>query len=189
MKKSLPNKKGSLAAKESTELPKISALMESMEPSYQAIIDHMKRIWAQEIIQGEIILATCKKLGKCKPEDLVVVINNLPTRKKVDELEAKNNFLLVKANKLKNKLDEHKAKNQTAIDKLNASLFLNQKLEEFVSHLGDVLNKARLFDNNLATNHVLAAKVISILVEFAAKMEELLDDMRSLFNRLGPEPN
>ena len=58
-----------------------------------------------------------------------------------------------------------------------------------MSHLGDKLNKARLFDNKFATNPISAAKVISILVGFAAKMEELLNNMRSLFNGLGPEAN
>ena len=117
------------------------------------------------------------------------MIDSLPTRKKVDELEAKKNFLLVKANKLKNELHKQKAENRTAMDKLNDSLLLNQKLEEYVSNLGDVLNKAQLIDNNLATNPVSAAKVIPILVDFATKMEELLNDMRSLFDKLGPEPN
>ena len=107
----------------------------------------------------------------------------------MDELETKNNFLLLKANKLKNELHEQKVENQTAINKVNASLFLNQKLEEYVSHPGDVLNKAQLFDNNLATNPVSAAKVIPILVDFAAKMEELLNNMRSLFDELGPKAN
>ena len=119
----------------------------------------------------------------------MAAIDSLPTRKKVDELEAKNNFLLVKTNKLKNELDEQKVENQTAIDKLNASLLLNQNLEEYVSHLSDMLNKARLFDNNLATNPVSTAKVIPILVDFAAKMEELVDNMKSLLDGLGPEPN
>ena len=41
----------------------------------------------------------------------MAMIDSLPTRKKVDELEAKNNFLLVKVNKLKNELDEQKVEN------------------------------------------------------------------------------
>ena len=47
----------------------------------------------------------CKKLGKCRPEELEAGIDNLLTRKKVDELEAKNSFLLEKANKPKAELD------------------------------------------------------------------------------------
>ena len=149
----------------------------------------MKRIRAREITQGEIIRAACKKLRKCKLEDLVATIDSLPTWKKVDKLEAKNNFLLVKENKLKNELDEQKGENQPLLDKLNTAFLFNQKLEEYVSHPGNVLNKAQLFDNNLVTNPVLAAKVIPILMDFAAKMEELLDDMRSLFDGLGLEPD
>ena len=99
--------------------------MESIEPSYQAVIDHMKKIRAREIVQGEIIRAACKKLGKCRPKDLVAAIHSLPTRKKVEELEAKNNFLLAKANKFKGKLDEQKKNNQSTLNKVNATLLFN----------------------------------------------------------------
>ena len=51
------------------------------------------------------------------------------------------------------------------------------------------LYKARLFDSNLAMNPVSTAKVILVLVDFAEKMEELLDNMRSLFDGLGLEGN
>ena len=129
----------------------------------------------------------CKKLRKCKPEELVAAIDNLPTRKKVDELEAKNSFMLEKANKLKGELDDQKKQNQEIIDKLNVALLFNQKLDEYVSFLGDVLNKARLFNSNLAKNPVSGAKVIFVLVDFVEKIEELLDNMRSLFDGLRAE--
>ena len=76
---------------------------------------------------------------------------------------------------------------QKALDKLNATLTFNQKLEAYVGHTGDVVNKARLFDANLAKNAVSAGKVIPVLVDFAKKMEELLDEMRVLFDKLQPE--
>ena len=40
-----------------------------------------------------------------------------------------------------------------------------------------------MFDKNLA-KHPVSAKVIPVLVDFAEKMEELLDDMKDLFDRL-----
>ena len=46
------------------------------------------------------------------------------------------------------------------------------------------MNKARLFDANLAKNPVTAGKIIPVLVDFAEKMEELLDEMRVLFDGL-----
>ena len=97
--------------------------------------------------------------------------------------------MLGKANKLKAKLDNQKKQNQEAIDRLNSALLINQKLEEYISFPGDVLNKAKLFDNNMVKNPVSATKVIPILVDFVEKMEELQDDMRSLFNGLAPESN
>ena len=73
------------------------------------------------------------------------------------------------------------------MDKLNLSLAFNQKLEAYVGNAGDVVNKAQLFDANLAQHPVIAKKVIPVLVDFADKMEELLDEMRVLFDRLLPE--
>ena len=73
------------------------------------------------------------------------------------------------------------------MDKLNLSLAFNQKLETYVGNSGDVVNKAQLFDANLAQHLVTAKKVISVLVDFADKTEELLDKMRILFDGLLPE--
>ena len=73
------------------------------------------------------------------------------------------------------------------MDKLNLSLAFNQKLEAYVGNTGDVVNKAQLFDTNLAQHPVTTKKVIPILVDFADKMEELLDEMRVLFDGLLPE--
>ena len=44
-----------------------------------------------------------------------------------------------------------------------------------------------MFDKSLAKHLVSAAKVIPILVDFAEKMEELLDEMRVLFEGLQPK--
>ena len=49
------------------------------------------------------------------------------------------------------------------------------------------MNKARLFDASLARNPVSAGKEIPILVDYAKKMEELLDKMRVMFDGLQPK--
>ena len=112
------------------------------------------------------------------------MVDDLPSQKKVDELEAKNAFLLEKANKTGAELKEEKEEHKKALDKLNLTLAFNQKLETYIGNTGDVINKAKFFDANLAKNPVMAGKVILILVDFAKKMEELLDEMRVLFDRL-----
>ena len=105
----------------------------------------------------------------------------------MDELEAKNAFLLEKASKTSAELKEVKEDHKKALDKLNVALTFNQKLEAYVGNTRDVINKARLFNANLAKNPVMAGKVIPVLVDFAEKMEELLDEMRVFFDGLQPE--
>ena len=50
-----------------------------------------------------------------------------------------------------------------------------------------MVNKVHLFDANLAQHPIIAKKVIPVLVDFADKMEELLDEMRILFDGLQPQ--
>ena len=101
----------------------------------------------------------------------------------MDELEAKHAFLLEKSSKTSAELKE-KEEHKKALDKLNVTLAFNQKLEAYVGNTRDVINKAKLFNANLAKNPVTAGKVIPVLVDFAEKMEELLDEMRVLFDGL-----
>ena len=126
----------------------------------------------------------CKRLGHVQPEGILEAVDSLPTQKKVDELEAKNSLLLEKGNKLSVKLKEVKEDHQKALNTLNVALTFNEKLEAYVGHTGNVINKARLFDANVAKNPVSVGKVIPILMDFAKKMEELLDKMRVLFDGL-----
>ena len=105
----------------------------------------------------------------------------------MDELEAKIAFLLEKTSKSSVELKEVKEDYKKALDLLNVALAFNQKLEAYVGHTGDVVNKARLFNVNLAKNPVTAGKVIPVLMDFVEKMEELLDKMWVLFDGLQPE--
>ena len=134
-----------------------------------------------------MIRALCARLGDVQPDGLLEAIDNLPSQKKVDELEAKSTFLHKKAKKVGDELKDEKEVHRKVLDKLNLSLAFNQKLETYVGHTGDVVNKAQLFDANLAKNPITAGKVIPVLVDFAEKMEELLDEIRILFDGLQPE--
>ena len=188
MNKSPHNKRGSPAMKDPVEQQRIPTLLDAMERNYQAIVNNLEDMWDREHGQGELIRALCKKLGNVKPDGLEAAIDNLPTQKKVVELEAKNSFLLEKANILWVDLKEMRKDHHKAADKLiNAALQFNQKLEEYIGNPGDIVNKVRLFNESLAKHLVSVAKVIPILVDFAEKMEELLDKMRVLFEGLQSE--
>ena len=161
--------------------------LERPDRSFQVIAHTLKDIRERERERKALIEALCRRLGNVQPEGLLEAVDDLPTQRKVEELEAKNAFLLEKASKTGAELKEVKEDHKKALDKLNVALTFNQKLEAYIGHTGDIVNKARLFDANLAKNPVMAGKVIPVLVDFAEKMEELLDEMQVLFDTLQPE--
>ena len=67
-------------------------------------------------------------------------------------------------------LRETREDHDNAVDKLNAALQFNQKLEEYIGNPGEVVNKVRLFDENLARNPVLARRRV---VESAVTHKEV----------------
>ena len=189
LKKSPMNKrKQSLAPKDPVSNKRKSPpLVDATKRSYQTIAVACREIRVREREREALIQEVCKRLGNVQPDGLLEAIDDLFSQKKLDELEAKSMFLHEKAKKVSNELKEEKEAHRKALDKLNLSLAFNQKLETYVGHTGDVVNKAQLFDANLAQHLVTAKKVIPVFVDFANKMEELLDEMRIHFDGLQPE--
>ena len=161
--------------------------MDAVERNYQTIAFACREIRAREREREALTEEVCQRLGNVRPEKLLEAIEHLPSQKRMEELEAKVSFLQEKNKKANEDLKEEKEVHRKAVDELNLSLAFNQKLEAYVGNAGDVINKAQLFDANLAQHPVTAKKVIPVLVDFTDKMEELLDDMRVLFDGLLPE--
>ena len=163
---------------------KSPAPVDAVERNYQTIAFACREIRAREREREALIQEMCQRLGNIQPNELLGTIEHLPSQKRMEELEAKVSFLQEKTKKASEELKEEKEAHRRAVDKLNLSLAFNRKLEDYVGNIGDVVNKAQLFDANLAQHPVTAKKVISVLVDFADKMEELLDEMRVLFDGL-----
>ena len=161
--------------------------VDAVERNYQTIAFACREIRVREQEREALIQEVCQRLGNVRPEKLLDAIEHLPSQKRMEELEAKVSFLQEKNKKTNEELKEEKEVHRKAVDKLNLSFAFNQKLEAYVGNTGDVINKAQLFDANLAQHPVTAKKVIPVLVDFADKMEELLDEMRVLFDGLLPE--
>ena len=186
LKKSPINKrKQPLAPKDPVSNKRKSpAPVDAVERNYQTIAFACREIRAREREREALIQEMCQRLGNVQPDELVGTIEHLPSQKRMEELEAKVSFLQEKAKKASEELKEEKEAHRRAVDKLNLSLAFNQKLEAYVGNTGDIVNKAQLFDANLAQHPVTAKKVIPVLVDFVDKMEELPDEMRVLFNGL-----
>ena len=66
----------------------------------------MKEIREREREQQGLIRAMCARLGNIQPDGLVEAIDNLPSQKRVEELEAKVAFLQEKSKKVSEELRE-----------------------------------------------------------------------------------
>ena len=76
-----------------------------------------------------------------------------------------------------------------ANQKIGEALNLLSQFQSYVGQLGDVVIKARIFDETMAKGlPVIGSKVISIVVDYSAKMEALLLRMRQLMIGLHPPP-
>ena len=99
--------------------------LDGPERSYQIIAHACKEIRERERDEEALIRALCKRLGNVQLDELLEEVDDLPSQKKVDELEAKNAFLLEKANKTGAELKEEKEEHKKALDKLNIALAFN----------------------------------------------------------------
>ena len=62
-------------------------------------------------------------------------------------------------------------------------------IQKFIGNLGDMVNEARLFDNEVKTEgHLSMSKIVNVLVEFGRKMEATLVEMQKLLPGPQPEP-
>ena len=156
-RKQPPTPKDPVSSKRKSPAP-----MDAVERNYQTIAVTCREIRAREHEREALIQEVCHWLGNVRPDELVEAISHLPSQKRMEELEAKVSFLQEKSKKAAEELKEEKELHRKAVDKLNLSLAFNQKLEAYIGNTEDVVNKAQLFDANLAQHPVIAKKVIPV---------------------------
>ena len=119
-----------------------------------------------------------KLLGDCKARNICKELKKLKYEDN-SKLKAYNTQLKLWVNDLQTIV---KAQDKE-IRQLRAHVKSLEKIREVVGTLGNILNKARLFDNNVkARGEVSAAKIIPVLVSFTMKMETTLGEMRKLLS-------
>ena len=151
---------------------------------FQVIADSLNEIRERCVRTRKVVWSTCAVVGAEGEDTLVETLKELPQRQTVLDLESKNAKLKEEVKKLKKELEDERKANSIAVTKLGESMELIRKMEGVVQQSADILNKAKLFDAGLAKNLVTAAKVIPVLVNFYQKMDELLINMRALFEGL-----
>ena len=109
LKKSPLNKRKAPAAKESVVTKRKSPPpLEGPDRSFQVIAHALRDIREREHKREGLIRALYRRLGNVQSEGLLEAVDDLSSQRKVDELEAKNAFLLEKASKTSAELKEVK---------------------------------------------------------------------------------
>ena len=144
---------------------------------FQVIADSLNEIHEHCGRTRKVVRSTCAIVGAEMEDTLVKTLKELPQRQAILDLEKKNA-------KLKEELEDERKANSVPATKLGESLELVRKMEGMAQQPADILNKAKLFDEGFAKNPVTTAKVIHVLVDFNEKMDEILMDMRALFEGL-----
>ena len=128
-----------------------------------------------------------------KPEDLTdlqarmdcLLKENIELRAKADEGDS----LQTENEALKNRVKEAEKAIKTARTERDRSKEIAQQVSKFLGSLGDVFNKARLFDHGLkqpATDS--GVKIMRCMIVYSQKMEKTLKELRTLIQPIGGQP-
>ena len=147
-------------------------------------MDSLSEIRDRCVRTRKVVRSTCAVVGAEGEDTLVETLKELPQRQIVLDLESKNAKLKEEVKKLKEELEDERKANSVGAAKLGESMELIWKMEGVVYQPAVILNKAKLFEAGLTKNPITAAKVIPVLVDFNQKMDEILMDMRALFEGL-----
>ena len=162
-----------------------------MKSQYQSIERFIKAISSYLDAEPADVLDRIKALPK--PQDL----SNLQAR--VDCLLKENGELRAKAEEgdalwkeegeLKNWIKAVEKEVKTARAERDKSKEVAQKVHGFLGNLGDVVNKARLYDHGLKQPTTdSGVKMMRCMVDYGLKMEKTLKELRALLHPTGAQP-
>ena len=137
------------------------------------------------------ILDSIKALSK--PQDLLDLQARMDCLLKENrELKAKaeeGDALRKEVGELKNRIKAMEKEVKTARAERDKSKEVAEKVHRFFGYLGDVLNKARLYDHSLKQPTTdSSVKMMRCMVNYGLKMEKTLKELRALLHPTGAQP-
>ena len=125
----------------------------------------------------------CKALGKVEIRDIDVALSQVARRQEVAERNTWISQLSREKEELQTQLLKTERSFKLKESKTQGAHRLIRLLEEHVRNPGDLVIKARIYDEAVAKiGSVTALKLIHICVDYSAKMETILAEMRALFD-------
>ena len=132
---------------------------------------------------GDMVVDVCKALGNIAIQDIDTALSQVVRKKEVTEWDSRINELIREKEELKERLRKTERELKMEKSKTQGAHRLIGLLEEHVRNPGDLVTKARIYDEAVAkTGGVTALKLIHICVDYSAKMETILAEMKILFD-------
>ena len=171
---------------------------------FAAIIANYKQVKDQYLILERTLESISLHLD-VEPRHLLEHIQTLPKPQELTNLQARVDCLLKKNAELKTKVEEGEAlwketvelkdrmaaleEVKTAQEERDKAKEVAQKIHAFMGFPGDVINKARLYDQGLKQPETSSrAKMMRCMVDYSTKMEKLLKELRALLQPTGVQP-
>ena len=132
---------------------------------------------------GDVVVDICKALGNVKIRDIDVALSQVARKQEVVDRDIQISQLTWEKEELQTRLLKTERSLKLEESKTQGAHRLIGLLEEHVRNPGDLVTKARIYDEAVAKiGSVTALKLIHICVDYSAKMDTILAEMRSLFN-------
>ena len=130
-----------------------------------------------------MVVDVCKALGNVAIQDIDTVLSQIVRKEEVVERDSQINKLIREKEELKERLRKTGRELKLEQSKTQGAHRLIGLFEEHVRNSGDLVIKAWLYDEAIAkTGSVTALKLIHICVDYFARMETILAEMRVLFD-------
>ena len=146
-------------------------------------------IWWMELAQaqynqlGDVVVDVCKALGNVAIQDIDTALSQVVRKQEVAERDSQINELTREKEELKEQLRKTERELKLEQSKTQGAHRLIGLLEETVRNPGDLVIKARIYDEAVAkTGGVTTLKLIHICVDYSTRMETILAEMRILFD-------
>ena len=172
---------------------------------FTAVIANYRQIKDQYVILERTLESISFHLDM-EPRHLLEHIQTLPKPQDLTDLQARVDCLLKENRELRTKVEEGEvlrketeelkdqitaleAEVKSAREERDKAKEVARKIHAFIGYPGDVINKARLYDQCVKQPKTASgAKIMLCMVDYSTKMEKLLKELRALLQPIGVQP-
>ena len=154
-----------------------------MSHSFDHAIRWMELAKAQYDQLRDVVVDICKALGDIAIQDIEAALSQVARKQEVAERDSRINQLIREKKELQVQLWKTERELKLEQSKTQGAHRLIELLKEHVRNPGDLVIKARIYDEAVAKiKGITALKLIHICIDYSTWMETILAEMRVLFD-------